>query len=40
MVLELEIQAEELVVMCIYKLATGVRDAREEMARVQLELNL
>lgn len=40
MVLKLEIQAEEPVEAHIRNLATGVRDARTKMARVQLELNL
>jgi len=40
MVPELDIQAEELVEVCVHKLAIGVCDARAEMARVQLELNL
>ena len=40
MVLELDIQAEELVEARIHKLATGVHDARSEMAKVHLELNL
>ena len=40
MVLELAIPTEELLQACVRKLAVGVRDKREEMARVQLELNL
>lgn len=40
MVLELAIQAEELLEACIWKLATGVHEEKEEMVRVQLELNL
>lgn len=40
MVPELAIQVEEPVEACVRKLATGVCDARAEMARVQLELNL
>ncbi len=39
-VLELDIQAEELVEAHVRKLAIGVHDAREEMDRVQLELIL
>lgn len=37
---KLVVQAEEPVEDRVHKLATGVRDARAEMARVQLELNL
>lgn len=40
MVPELTIQAEEPVEAGVRKLATGVCDARVEMARVQLEMNL
>lgn len=40
MVLELEIQAEEPVEVRIRKLAIVVCDARVEITRVQLELNL
>ena len=40
MVLELAILEEELVEVHIRKLAIGVCDARTEMARFQLELNL
>lgn len=40
MVPELAIQVEEPVETRVRKIATGVRDARAEMARVQLELNL
>ena len=40
MVLKLAIQVEELVEACICKLASRVHDVREEMDRVQLELNL
>ena len=40
MVLELAIQGEEPVEAHIQKLAAGVREAKEEMAKVQLELNL
>lgn len=37
---ELAIQAEELVEARVRKLAAGVRDSREEMTKVQMELNL
>ena len=40
MVPKLDIQVEELVEECVHNLATGVRDAREKMAKVWLELNL
>lgn len=40
MVPELAIPEEEPVEVHIHKLATGVRDARTEMGKVQLELNL
>jgi len=40
MVLELDIHAEEQVEARVGKLATGVCDARVEMDRVQLELDL
>lgn len=40
MVPKLAILAEELVEARIHRLAVGVCDAREEMARVQLDLNL
>jgi len=40
MVPELAILEEELVEVCIHKLATGVHDTRTKMVRVQLELNL
>lgn len=40
MVSELAILVEELVEACVHKLAARVHNAREEMARVQLELNL
>lgn len=40
MVPELDIDAKERVEVRICKLDTGVHDARAEMARVQLELNL
>lgn len=40
MVLELAIQVEEPVEMRIWKLAARVCKAKEEMAKVQLELNL
>ena len=40
MVPELAIPEEEPVEVCVHKLATGVHNARTEMARVQLELNL
>jgi len=36
----LDIQAEEPVEACIHKLVTGVYDARTEMSRIQMELNL
>ena len=40
MVSELAILEEEPVKVHVRKLATGVRDARTEMARIQLEMNL
>lgn len=40
MVLELAIQAEEPAEVRIWKLAAGMCKAKEEMAKVQLELNL
>ena len=40
MVLELAIQVEEPVEVRVWKLVGGVRKAKEEMARVQQELNL
>lgn len=40
MVPELVIPEEELVKVCIRKLATGMCDTQTKMARVQLELNL
>lgn len=40
MVPKLDIQAEEPVEVRVCKLATGVRDARTKMARIQQELNL
>lgn len=40
MFLELAIQAEEPVEVHVKKLVAGVHDGREEMAKVQLELNL
>ena len=39
-VLELAIPADILVEVRIHKLVVGVREAREEMTKVQLELNL
>lgn len=39
MVPELAIMEEEPVEVHIHKLATGVRDTRTEMVRVQLDLN-
>ena len=40
MVPELAIPKEEPFEVCVCKLATGVHDARIEMSRVKLELNL
>jgi len=40
MVLEMAIQVEEPVEACVRKLATRMCKVKEEMARVQLELNL
>lgn len=40
MVLELAIVDEEPFEVHVCKLATGMHDARTELARVQLELNL
>ena len=40
MVLELAIPAEEPAEVRIQRLAAGVREAREEMVKVQLELSL
>ena len=40
MVLELAIQAKELVEVHVQKLAAAVHEEKEEMAKVQVELNL
>lgn len=40
MVPELAIHEEKPIEVCVIKLVTGVCDARTEMKRVQLELNL
>jgi len=40
MVPDLAIPVDTQVEVCIHRLAAGVREAQEEMTKVQLELNL